>query len=189
MAIDEVALVDRAKDGDPEAFEDIFFKYKGPIYNYILRVMGNAEEANDLAQETFLRAYVALPKTSDDLRLEPWLFKIATNLCRDQFRRRKIVRWQPLENLFGIMDFEDHSSYKPEPETLRNEEAEKVNKVLETLSPDHRLCLILKEYNELSCDEIGEIMGRSRSAVKSLLFRAREQFRISYQKMEGKRAV
>jgi len=181
--------VERARAGDHTAFEAIFGRYQHPIYNYILRIMGNAEEAYDLTQDTFVRAYVALPKTSPDLNLTPWLFRIATNLCRDQLRRRKIIRWQPIDALLGLFQWEDPSSYTPEREAVRKEESHRVQQVLNRLSADHRLCLVLKEYHGMSCDEIGEVMGKSRSAVKSLLFRAREEFRTVYRQMESKGEV
>lgn len=184
MAVSEVALVDRARTGDHVAFEVIFTRYQQQIYNYVLRIMGNPEEAHDLTQDTFMRAYVALPKTSPDLNLTPWLYRIATNACRDQLRRRKVIRWQPLEGLLGLFQWEDPSSYTPEREVVRHEQADVVQKALSRISPDHRLCLVLKEYQGMSCDEIGEIMGKSRSAVKSLLFRAREEFRTVYRQME-----
>lgn len=189
MAVGEVALVERARTGDHTAFEAIFSRYQQQIYNYVLRIMGNAEEAYDLTQDTFIRAYVALPRTSPDLNLTAWLFRIATNACRDQLRRRKVVRWQPLEVVAGLLQFEDPSSYTPEREAIRREQSEAVQKVLSRLSPDHRLCLVLKEYQGLSCDEIGQIMGKSRSAVKSLLFRAREEFRVVHRQMENEREV
>lgn len=189
MAIGEVALVESARAGDHVAFEAIFSRYQQQIFNYILRIMGDSEEAYDLTQDTFVRAYLALPKTSPDLNLTPWLFRIATNLCRDRLRRRKVIRWQPLEGVLGVFQWEDTSSYTPEREAIRNEQADAVHKVLQRLSPDHRLCLVLKEYQGLSCDEIGAIMGKSRSAVKSLLFRAREEFRTVFRQMENKGEV
>lgn len=183
-AAEELGWVTRAKEGDQAAFEAIFQRYERPIYQFIYRMMGNAEDAGDLTQECFIRAYRALPQTSDDLNVSAWLHRIAANACLDLLRRRKRIRWLPWEGqgqsdlpLNGHLD-------DPEREAIRNETQALVQYVLSQMNPRHRLALILREYEGLSCEEIGEIMGLSRSAVKSVLFRAREEFRRIYRTTE-----
>lgn len=183
MAVVEVGIVERAKSGDALAFEAIFDTYRDPIYNYILRIMGSSEDASDLTQETFLKAYRALPRTSADLNLPAWLYRIATNTCRDELRRRKIIKWQPWDTLTEMFFSKQVASDDPERETLQKELKEAVQVVLNKLPYKYRLCLTLREYEGLSCEQIAEVLGTSRSAVKSLLFRAREEFRSVYSGM------
>ncbi len=183
-AAEEIGWVNRAKEGDQAAFEAIFLRYERPIYQFIYRMMGNAEDASDLTQECFIRAYRALPYTSDDLNVSAWLHRIAANACLDVLRRRKRIRWLPWEGQ-GQPDLHLNGHLEdPEREAIRSETQELVQRVLTQMNPRHRLALILREYEGLSCEEIGQIMGLSRSAVKSVLFRAREEFRRIYRAVE-----
>jgi len=184
LAVVEVGIVERAKSGDALAFEAIFNTYRDPIYNYILRIMGSSEEANDLTQDTFLKAYRALPRTSADLNLPAWLYRIATNTCRDELRRRKIIKWQPWDSLTELFFTKQVADDNPEREALEKELKEAVQVVLNRLPYKYKLCLVLREYEGLSCEQIAEILGTTRSAVKSLLFRAREEFRSVYAGLE-----
>jgi RNA polymerase sigma-70 factor (ECF subfamily) len=167
-----------------ESFEALFDRYQTPIYNYVLRMMGNPEDANDLTQEAFLKAYVALPKLTGEVNLGAWLYRIATNTCLDELRRRRIIKWQPWEAFLSAFHPKQVASDDPERETLRLEDSAMVQRVLDRLPPKYRTCLLLREYQELSCEEIGDVIGASRSAVKSLLFRAREEFRKVWLAME-----
>lgn len=185
MTAGEVSLVERAQAGDADAFEAIFVQYKEQIYNYLYRLIGNAEDASDLTQDTFLKAYRALPKTSPDLNLSAWLYRIATNTCRDELRRRRIIKWHPWDDVIELFYSKQEASDNPEKETLRKELEEVVLSVLNRLPYHYRTCLILREYEGFSCEQIAEVLGTTRSAVKSLLFRAREDFRTRYKAMEN----
>src|SRR5450755_495559 len=81
------------------SFEQIYDEYKTPIYNYVYHLVGDRELANDLTQDTFLKAFRALPKMGATLKLSPWLYRIATNTAYDALRRRKLMRWCPLQDL------------------------------------------------------------------------------------------
>src|SRR3954469_19648924 len=91
----ERALVQRVRAGDREAFGDLFERYQTPIVNYIYRLVSDWEAAADLAQDTFIKAYQALPRTDESLMLGPWLYRIATNTALDALRRRKRIAWVP----------------------------------------------------------------------------------------------
>ncbi len=184
MAAGEAALIARAQAGDHAAFEAIFNQYQTQIYNYIYRLMGSAEDANDLTQDTFLKAYLALPKTSDDLRIGAWLYRIATNVCLDELRHRKLVKWQPWEAFISVFHPSQVAKDSPERDCINQENQEEVQLILRRLHPKYRLCLILREYHDLSYDEIAEVLNTTRAAVKSLLFRAREEFRQVYRTVE-----
>lgn len=178
------AVVARAQAGDHIAFEAIYNQYQIPIYNYVYRLMGNAEDAFDLTQDTFLKAYQALPRTSYDLRVGAWLYRIATNVCLDQLRHRKLIKWQPWEAFIAVFHPAQVGRDNPEGDVLDKENQEEVQLVLDRLHTKYRMCLILREYQDLSYDEIAEVLHTTRAAVKSLLFRAREEFRQVYARVD-----
>ncbi|MEO8288550.1 MAG: RNA polymerase sigma factor [Chloroflexota bacterium] len=180
VAIDEHSWVSKAREGDAAAFEAIYNRYERRIYAFVYRLMGNAEDAYDLTQDTFVKAYMALPRTAPDLNLSAWLHRIASNACMDVLRRRKLIRWLPWETFDTNPAMEPTADDDPVGEFNQSETSGEVQTVLDKLSAKHRMALVLKEYQGMSCDEIGEVMGASRSAVKSLLFRAREEFRQVY---------
>ena len=184
MAAGQVMVIEGIQAREDVVFDDIFEAYQDRIYNCVYRLMGNSEDAYDLTQETFLRAYSALPKINGELKVGPWLYRIATNLCMDQLRRRKLIRWEPLDNLLAVFHPKQGAKDGPEGETLRQESREMVHRVLEKLPPKYRTCLVLREYQDMSCEEIAEVMGTTRSAVKSLLFRSREEFRQVHDRLE-----
>ncbi len=182
--VSEATWVSRAKDGDQAAFEVIFQQYERQIYGFIYRMMGNPEDANDLTQECFIRAYKALAQTSDDLNVSAWLHRIASNACLDVLRRRQRIRWLPWESHKHEQLLHGKPIDDPERRAISNETQASVQRVLNQMSPRNRMALILREYEGMSCEDIGRIMGLSRSAVKSVLFRGREEFRKIYRVME-----
>lgn len=182
---DESGLIERAKSGDEAAFAAIYDRYEKPIYALIYRLMGNSEDAFDLTQDVFIKAFKAIGKTQPDLNLSAWLHRIASNACLDVLRRRKIVRWLPWDPEIHTNITPANESDEPERRVLRQEIKEQVQAVLNRMSEKYRLCLVLREYQDLSCEEIAEIMNLSRAAVKSTLFRAREQFRQIYEEMQS----
>ena len=185
VAIDEKGWIVRAREGDAAAFEAIYNRYERRLYAFTYRLMGNPEDAYDLTQDTFVKAYQALPRTAPDLNLSAWLHRIASNACMDVLRRRKLIRWLPWETFDTNPAMEPTASDDPEGEYGQVETSEEVQVILDKLSPKHRMALILKEFQGMSGDEIGQVMGLTRSAVKSLLFRAREEFRQVYLKHYG----
>jgi len=180
MASEEDVWVSRAKAGDQAAFEAIVQRYERQIYSFVYRMMGDADDAYDLTQDCFVRAYRSLGSTSADLNVSAWLHRIASNACLDVLRRRKRIRWLPWdtskhEHLLGSRASDD-----PERTTVSKEISSAVQETLSRMSPRNRAALIMREYEGLSCEEIGEALGLSRSAVKSVLFRGREEFRKLY---------
>lgn len=166
--------------GEKHDFEAIFNQYGDAIYSYVYRLMGNAEDAHDFTQDAFLRAYNALGRMPDDLQVRPWLYRIATNICLDELRRRRRIRWTPWEGL--VERFWDRPVDEPGPEKvlIAREDAIAVQRVLAELAPRYRSALLLREYQDLSYDQIAESLRTSVGGVKSLLYRAREAFRVAY---------
>lgn len=174
----EMVWVERARGGDADAFETLLRRYERQIFAFTYRMMGcNAADADDLTQETFIKAYRALSHTSDVLHVSAWLHRIAANSCRDEWRRRARTRCQPWDA--GVHDaiFSGGVEENPEFFMLQKEADERVQAILDRMKPRNKQALILREYAGLSCEEIGAIMGISHKAVKSTLFRAREEFR------------
>jgi RNA polymerase sigma-70 factor (ECF subfamily) len=182
--VPDAALIARAQAGEHAAFEQLFNQYQTQIYNYIYRLMGSSEDANDLTQDTFLKAYLALSRTSQDLRVGAWLYRIATNVCLDQLRHRKLIKWQAWESFVAVFHPTQVAKDSPERDCITRENAEEVQMILAQMHPKYRMCIILREYHDLSYDEIADVLNTTRAAVKSLLFRAREEFRQVYAKVE-----
>jgi RNA polymerase sigma-70 factor (ECF subfamily) len=173
---DDLTLIDRFQNGDRSAFEEIVLKHQDKIYNLCRYMLGNPQDAEDAAQDVFLKAFQALPRFQPEASLSTWLYRIATNTCID--RKRKPI-W---ESLFGISRegeqlVHDPASDAPSPEKLyqSREISKALQKGLETLSPKLRAIIVLKEIEELSYEEIAETLDISIGTVKSRIARAREE--------------
>lgn len=180
MASEEDVWVSRAKAGDQAAFEAIVQRYERQIYTFVYRMMGDADDAYDLTQDCFVRAYRSLAATSADLNVSAWLHRIASNACLDVLRRRKRIRWLPWDGSRHEQLLGSRASDDPERSTVAEETSREVQATLARMSARNRAALIMREYEGMSCEEIGEVLGLSRSAVKSVLFRGREEFRRLY---------
>lgn len=177
------ALLTRATAGDGEAFEALVLRYQDRVYNLALRLTRRPEEAEDVTQETFLKAYRALPAFAGRSGFYTWLFRIAFNAA--QSRLRSLGRLRAREKvapLGGAVPDEDCPAGPPEPasndpgpaeaaETA--DSAERVRRAIDSLDPANRAVVVLREMEGLSYDEIADVTGFTRGAVKSRLHRAR----------------
>lgn len=182
-------VIARAKMRDHAAFGEIYKHYRDPIYNFVYRMMGHPQDALDFTQETFMKAYSGLPRTAHDLRVGPWIYRIATNVCLDELRHRKLIRWQPWESFISVFHPSQISRDNPERDVLDGENQEETLAILDRLYPRYRACLILRHYQDLSYDEIAEALGTTKASVKTLLFRAREEFRQVYARTDRRPAL
>ncbi len=188
-AIEGATSLDLAARPDSPAhagFEEAYLSCRGPIYGYVRRMVSDETDAEDLTVVVFekaLRAWDRRPQVEAEIR--PWLFRIATNACLDELRRRQRIHFSPWETFVGLFHPSQVAPDNPEKETIRNEKAQLVRAALDRLSPKYRAALIMREFQDLSHDEIGEIVGTSRDGAKMLLFRAREQMRAVYLEMGG----
>ena len=158
------------------SFAALIERYERPIFGFIYELMDrNAADAADLTQETFIKAYFALGRTSDDLNAGAWLHRIARNCCYDALRRRRSIRWQPCDAVVRMVA--DDSETDPERIILRREMEEGVRDVLARMSPRNRRALVLRVYDGLSFREVGAALGITDEAARSQLSRARAQFR------------
>jgi RNA polymerase sigma-70 factor (ECF subfamily) len=183
---DEANLMQKAGEGDVAAFQVLFTRYQGRIYNYVYRMVGDADEAQDLTQDSFVKAYQALQRGDVPLNPPAWLYCIASRTCLDALRRRRLIRWLPLDKLGGRRRAARRDACEsPESHLLRAEERAHVQQALDRLPPRYRMVLLLREYEGLSYKEIAEATGDSLDTVKVTLHRARERCRREYQMLEG----
>ena len=177
---DDFQLVEAFRKGDEKAFEELIRRYQRQVANLIYLTLGSREEVDDLTQEVFIRVYRSLHRFEHDASLFSWIYRITMNLCIDEIRRRKIKRTLSLEF------FTDHTlererqskeTVTAEDEALLKEKKRMVLEALQHLSPVHRQIIVLREYEDLTYDEIATTLNISTQAVKSRIFRAREELR------------
>ena len=173
--MEEQLLVARAQQGDHTAFAQLVEQYQTPVYNLAYRMLGNAQDAEDAAQETFLRVYKQFKRYDRRQKFATWLLAIAAHYCIDRLRRRRFL-WLSLEDeLIGeTLASREVSVPEPSDDVLRRENADEIARTLERLSPTYRLVIVLKYWHDQSVEEIAQTTGDSVSAVKVKLFRARQ---------------
>ncbi len=175
----DAELMLRVQQGDREAFEQLVDKYKQPVINLIYRTLPDAAEAEDLAQTVFVQVYKSANRYRVTAKFTTWLFTIARNLCLNEIRRRAR---HPAESLERPQDdpesparqVQDWRNYSPPDALLRNELVEKVQVALAELPENQRSAIVLYQENEMSYEEISQVLGCSLSATKSLIHRGRE---------------
>jgi len=176
----DAALMLRVQRGDRGAFTELVEKYQKPIYNFILRTLRDETEAEDLAQNTFVQVWKSAQRYRASARFTTWLFTIARNLSLNEIRRRSR---HPADSLDGFAhgdeeqsapQIEDRTAANPPGEVLQGELEDKLEEALSGLPENQRTAILLCQRDELSYDEIAEVLGCSLSATKSLIFRGRE---------------
>jgi RNA polymerase sigma-70 factor (ECF subfamily) len=179
-SIDESDLIKQIKKGDPSAFEAIVRKYEDKIYNLCRYMLRDPEDAQDAAQDVFLKAYRALKDFRPDSSLYPWIYRIAVTTCIDYRRksRRERSRSEPLNEVLP--------SAEPFPESLyaSKEITEALDLALQKLPEKLRGAIVLREIEELSYEEIAQVLHTSPGTVKSRISRAREQLRHLLKKID-----
>lgn len=183
----EQELVSRAKQGDQDAFAQLVEANQNRIYSLTLRMTGHPEDAADLAQDAFLRAWRTLPTFQGDSSFSTWLYRLASNLCIDFLRQEK--RKKANLTVMSLDDDEDSPSaeipdrrFTPETELQRKELRHAVGQALLQLSDEHRQVLVLREADGRSYAEIAELLGLEEGTVKSRIARARLSLRNILQK-------
>ncbi len=174
----DIRAGERAIAGAPVAFETLLRQYERPVYGFIYRMMGNnADDAADLTQETFIKVYRALDRVPPDGNVAAWLYRVARNCCLDELRRRKRAQWVIWDGMHGTPMIEPTLGIDPETAIIRREGDSAVTAVLARMTRRNRDALVLRECEGMSCEEIGAVFGISRKAAKSMLFRARDEYR------------
>jgi len=182
---DDRDLVGRARRGDREAFTQLIMQYQVPLYNMALRMVGRPDDAADIAQEAFLRAWEKI-RTLRDAPFKSWLFQIGANLCYVHFRRGK---------RYGVMPDEDQTSNQtsivvglgiatpdPQERAEANERTRLVRDSIQALDHDMRIAIILRDVNGMAYDEIAAVLRVPLGTVKSRIARARAQVQEQLQR-------
>jgi len=172
------ALIRRCQQGDELAIEALVQRYQNYVYRLCYLVMRNEQDAEDMTQETFIRACRALPRFEirEGVSFEAWLYRIAVNCCRSRMRRKwyQVVPWQRLG--FGER-IAANAEDRPERVVLRDEQRGQVLKAIDKLGEKHRLVIILRYYADLSNEEIAQVLNIPSGTVRSRLHTARWRLR------------
>jgi len=163
----------KAKEGDDAAFARIVEAYQRPIYNLAYRMLGGATEAEDAAQEVFLRAYTHLDSYAPSYKFSSWILSIASHYCIDLLRKcqNQSVSMEEIDGLRWI----PNDSPRPEPQALERDQERSIRRLLAELPEHYRLAVVLHYWEGLSYEEIAEVTDDSESAIKSRLYRARRR--------------
>ena len=177
---EEARLVREIRAGDGDAFETLVREHQTRVYNLALRMTGNEEDALDISQETFLKAWRTLGKYRGDCSLGSWLYRIASNLSIDLLRKNKRRQTEKVVSLDDPGEDDrplELPDLREEPQTIleREENRRAVWECLEKLPEEQKIILVLRDVNGLSYEEIAASMGLELGTVKSRIFRAREK--------------
>ncbi len=168
---EELHWINAAIQGDHEAFAYLVDAYKLPVYNLAYRMLGNRAEAEDAAQEIFVRIYTKLALFDRKRKFSTWVLSIASNYCIDLLRRRRMALVDLDEVAFGLPS----AAPGPEHSVLYREQREAVARAISRLPITYRLVTVLRYYHDLSYEEIAHVTGLTEATIKTRLFRARRQ--------------
>jgi len=178
-----VELMLAFQHGDESAFDRLVEAYSGPVYALLTRFQGPVSGREDLVQEVFLRVLRARERYAPTARFTTWLYRIVFNLCANE-RERRSGRETSLEGLHtgedeGAPEWIDEDAQEPWAAIETNDVVEAVRSAIDELPERQRMALVLARYEELPYAEIGEVLGSSERAIKSLIHRARERLRVT----------
>lgn len=169
----EQQLVARFVAGDQDAFAELVETYQRPVYNLTYRMLGEAGEAEDAAQEAFLRAYQHIDRYDATRPFKTWLLSIASNYCIDKLRKRRLT-WLSIDEPLPPHPALASPEGDPEDTALTDERQAAIQSMLAELAPEYRAAVILRYWYDMSYQEIADLLDTTESAIKSRLFRARQ---------------
>jgi len=180
----DAALMLRVKQGDTAAFAQLVEKYKQPVMNLAFRMLRDLTEAEDLAQNVFLQVYRSAYRYEVASKFSTWLFTIARNLSLNEIRRRSrhpadsMDAAHPQQEDNPAHQFEDNKALLPPEKLLEGELEQKIEEAIQELPDNQRIAILLCRQDELSYEDIAEVLGCSLSATKSLIHRGRETLKL-----------
>lgn len=182
-ALSDHQLIEATKRGDEAAFAEIVNRYRNPLTNYLFRMLNDYEEAIDLAQETFVRVYFAIERYHTDYAFSTYIYRIATNLAISEIRKKRRRKLLSLTSFFQNEENDSQEFHPPDEKSLPDEdliETERnrtIEKAISTLPDKYRAPIVLREIQELSYEEIAQILGLGLGTTKSRISRARALLR------------
>ena len=181
---DDLTLVRRCQQGDDRAFDELVTKYRSRVFAMIYHLVHNEQDAWDLAQDGFLKAWKSLDRFRFQSSFYTWLYRIMTNVAIDWLRKKQIQAGQEFDDSIGLQDLEPGSDLAPKSaplplEKLQGKEIrQRIDAAIAKLSPEHRAVILLKEVEDLQYHEIAEAVGCSIGTVMSRLFYARKKLQV-----------
>jgi RNA polymerase sigma-70 factor, ECF subfamily len=176
-AADDLELVRAFQGGREAAFDELVWRYRNAVASFIVATLGRSTDVEDLSQEVFLRVHQALPRFKPSGSFPAWLYRITINLCRDEIRKKRLRRFLSLDEMEPSEPAFKDASARSDSVTMAREEREVILNALGKVNEKYRTALVLREYEDMSYGEIASVLGISEQAVKSRIFRAREQLR------------
>lgn len=163
--LEDAILVRAAQTGDVDAFEELVRRYQASIYRVALRILGSSADAQDAVQETFVRAWRALPRFRHDSTINTWLYRIVTRRALNRIAARRTTE--------ALDDVELEAGPDPARAVEQRERLRAVTRAIANLPPEQRAALVLREFEGLSYQEVADILGTSLPAIKGRIHRAR----------------
>lgn len=184
MTTDDAVLAARARDGDSPAFVELVGRHQDRVFRFLLRMTGSRDDAMDLTQETFMKAWQAMPRWRPEAQFGTWLLQIGRNGALDLLRRRGVVGFEALEADAPIPD----PAPGPEQQLRIRQRYGLLEAALQVIAVEHREVLLLREVEELSYADIATTLGISEGTVKSRLARARMALIEQHRRIGGENA-
>jgi RNA polymerase sigma-70 factor (ECF subfamily) len=169
-------IVRQIQSGDAAAFDELMRRYKRPVVNFIFRMLGNAQDAADVAQDVFVRVYQNLDSYRHETKFSTWLFALARNAAIDRIRWRSRHRTESIESAPEIM-----ASSGTAEEVNAREISDQIAAAIVRLPEDQKTAIVLSEYHGMSYAEIAGVMRCSEKSVESRLYRAKQTLRVALQ--------
>jgi RNA polymerase sigma-70 factor (ECF subfamily) len=180
-SIEDNDLVAQCQRGDAQAFDTLVTRYRGKTYAMIYNMVHNEQDAWDLAQDAFLKAWKSIGRFRGQSAFYTWLYRITTNVTIDWLRKKHIQSGTEFDDSIGLTNIEPGSLTTPQSESLPHEKMERaeirrrINAAIDRLSPEHKAAILMREIDGLQYEEIAEALGCSIGTVMSRLFYARKK--------------
>jgi RNA polymerase sigma-70 factor (ECF subfamily) len=182
-SMEDIELVRLCQKGDTDAFDRLFYKYRDKIYRTAFKMINNQEDALDLTQEIFLKAYKNISKYNFKSEFSTWLYRLAINLCIDELRKRKKSNEVLMDSIPENLIYSD----TPEDILLSEEQESLIWKALNSLKEKERVVIVLREMEGLSYEEIANVLKCSLGRVKSRIHESREKLKKALEKVSNSR--
>ena len=176
MPLTDDELIDQVRAGHLRSFEELIDRYRNQVFNFVYRILGSRDEAEDILQDTFMKVYQHLPRYKKQAKFSSYLFTIAHNLSmnRVNYRKRSQMKLDTLAQSGSERSITDRT---PDAQLRENEVATVVHRAIEKLPPKYRAALVLSEFEGFSYKQISDVLNCSVGTVKSRIFRARDLLR------------